>query len=107
MNLFAKLAGPDINRLAKEAEADPSIALIDVRTDEEYEAGHIPGSIHLELAKAEQLPGLLPDKSRPLYVYCHSGMRSAQACRIFQALGYETVKNIGGIAAWNGALSRE
>ena len=47
MNLFAKLAGPDINRLAKEAEADPSIALIDVSRDEEYEAGIIAVSIHL------------------------------------------------------------
>lgn len=107
MNLFARLAGPDINRLAREAETDPSIALVDVRTDEEYQAGHLPGSVHLELAKAEQLPGLLPDKSQPLYVYCHSGIRSEQACRVFRALGYETVKNIGGIAAWNGPLSRE
>ena len=102
MNLLNLFQRPDINQLAKEAQNDPEIALIDVRTDDEYETEHIPGSIHLELSKANELPDLIPDLEHKIYVYCHSGMRSEQACAIFQNMGYQNVTNIGGLASWKG-----
>lgn len=98
---------PDINQMAAQAAGDPSITLLDVRTDEEYREGHIPGSVHLELARAEQIGALVPDKEQKLYVYCHSGARSSSACTIFQRMGYTQVTNIGGIAFFKGDVTKE
>lgn len=96
---------PDINRLGKEAMDDPSILLMDVRTDEEYRGGHIPGSLHLELSESESIPNVVKDKEQKLYVYCRSGVRSEKACSIYRSMGYQNVTNIGGISYWNGELS--
>ena len=45
-------------------------------------------------------------KDTPLFVYCHSGARSSQAVRALTRMGYNNVKNIGGIAAYTGEVER-
>lgn len=105
MNLL-KFRKADINALAGEAHANPQILLIDVRTGEEYREGHIPGSIHLDLADAESIGDVAPDINQVLYVYCHSGMRSSQACAIYKSMGYTNVTNVGGIASWRGPVEK-
>lgn len=96
----------EINEAVKEMKNDPNARLIDVRTPEEYQTGHIPGSALLPLDHAQNIVQLVPDKKTKIYVYCRSGVRSAKAADLFQRLGYENVVDIGGITKWKGSLER-
>ena len=75
--------------------------ILDVRTQEEFDAGYIPGAIlipNTEIAdRAEQE---LPDKDQLLLVYCRSGNRSKQASLILVELGYTNIREFGGINDW-------
>lgn len=85
------------NRL--EAEAD--IILLDVRTIEEYNEGHIPSSILIPYDDiVEQAKTKLPDKSSTIFVYCRSGRRSKIATEALIANGYTNVYDLGGIIDW-------
>lgn len=69
--------------------------LIDVRTAEEYTAGHIDGAINLSLQDIQA--GTMPStaKDMPVYVYCHSGNRSGQATKILKAAGFTKINDLG------------
>ena len=75
--------------------------ILDVRTQEEFDTGHIPGAVlipNTEIAdRAEQE---LPDKDQLLLVYCRSGNRSKQASQILVELGYTNIREFGGINDW-------
>ena len=104
MGLFDFLHGPDINQGVEEYGGLEGAVLLDVRTPQEYREGHIPGSINIplqSLSTADQIPA---GKDTPLFVYCHSGARSAQAVRLLAGMGYTNTKNIGGIAAYKGKV---
>ncbi len=106
MGFFDFLHGPDINQGIKEYGGLEGAALLDVRTSQEYQEGHIPGSINIplqSLSTADQIPA---GKDAPLFVYCYSGSRSAQAVRLLTGMGYTNIKNIGGIAAYKGKVER-
>lgn len=106
MGIFNLTGGPDINRGVEEYRAASGAVLLDVRTREEYSQGHIPGSVNLPLqamAGGEAVPG---GKDAPLFLYCHSGARSARAARFLARMGYTNVKNIGGMAAYTGEVER-
>ena len=77
--------------------------LLDVRTQAEYEDGHIPGAICIpnETIGAGELPEL-PDKNQRILVYCRSGNRSKQAAEKMAKLGYTDVLEFGGINTWTG-----
>jgi phage shock protein E len=96
----------EINEAVKELESNANTRLIDVRTQEEYQSGHIPGSVSLPLDHAQAIIQLVPDKKTKIYVYCQSGVRSAKAACFFQCLGYENVVDIGGITKWRGNLEK-
>lgn len=76
--------------------------LIDVREPSEYKEGHIPGAILIPLGTIkEKAPSMLPDKTKPLLVYCRSGARSARASQELVDMGYQEVYNMeGGFMAW-------
>mgnify|MGYP002801496890 FL=1 len=78
----------------------PNAMLLDVRTPEEYQAGHIPGAKNLPL---DQLADLKLPKDQPVFAYCLSGTRSAQACAWLKRQGYEAT-NLGGIGGYRGPL---
>ena len=106
MGFFDFLHGPDINQGIKEYGGLEGAALLDVRTSQEYQEGHIPGSINIplqSLSTADQIPA---GKDAPLFVYCYSGSRSAQAVRLLTGMGYTSIKNIVGIAAYKGKVER-
>lgn len=87
-------------------EAEGTIVL-DVRTQEEYDGGHIPGAVCLpvETLTDGDLSVLLPDKQAPVVVYCRTGHRSAQAAQVLSELGYANITDLaGGILAWNGEV---
>ncbi len=83
-----------------EAAETPGSVILDVRNPQEYKSGHIPGSINLPLDRVHTIK---ISKGKPLFVYCHSGARSAHAVSILNKNGYNA-KNIGGIASYNGPL---
>ena len=68
---------------------------VDVREDDEWEEGHVPGAVHISRGRLEsRVEGLIPDKSRPLVVYCSVGARSAFATKVLSEMGYEDVVNL-------------
>ena len=73
-------------------EADSDYILLDVRRDDEFEEGHIPGAINIpnESIGTEEIAEL-PDKNQTIYVYCRSGNRSKQASQKLVDLGYTDV----------------
>ena len=75
---------------------------VDVREPDEWQEGHIPGAVYATRGRLEQqIEGLVPDKSRPLVVYCSGGSRSAFAAKSLAELGYEDVVNLaGGFTDW-------
>ena len=74
---------------------DGSVSLLDVRTDVEHAAGHIEGFQHIPLdALRDRLSELAPGK--PVYVHCHSGLRSYIACRILMQNGFDCYNLSGG-----------
>jgi len=78
---------------------------LDVRTQEEYEDGHIPGAILLPVDDInEKAEVTLPDKDRTIVVYCRSGVRSERAAKELIALGYKKVFDLGGINYWTGEI---
>jgi NADPH-dependent 2,4-dienoyl-CoA reductase/sulfur reductase-like enzyme/rhodanese-related sulfurtransferase len=78
---------------------DPDVQLLDVRSREEYEGGHIPGA---KLMSVDDLRDSLDDldRSRPIEVYCQIGLRGYLACRILAQHGFTTRNLSGGLRAW-------
>ena len=79
--------------------------MLDVRTSEEFETSRIPKSINIDFYNPEifmQEIGKL-DKERSYYIYCRTGVRSANSCHLMKELGFAKTYNlIGGIVDWNG-----
>lgn len=94
----------DINQGVKKYREQPGAMLLDVRTAQEYGAGHIPGSVNLPLQALDNADEIIENVDMPLYVYCRSGARSRQAAMVLQHMGYTNVTNIGGIAAYAGKV---
>ena len=82
--------------------------LLDVRTEEEFRAGHIPGAICIPNETiGKTAPPELPDKDQTVYIYCRSGNRSKQAAEKLARLGYTDLIEIGGIRDWKGDIVTE
>lgn len=85
--------------------ADDGHVVVDVRRQDEYDAGHIPGAILIpnESISATQ-PELLPDLDQIILVYCRSGNRSKQAAQKLAEIGYTNIYEFGGIIDWTGEI---
>lgn len=82
--------------------------ILDVREQDEYSEGHIPGAICIPHgAIAEKTPVLIPDKDVQIYVYCRSGRRSKIASDALVKAGYVNVTEIGGILDYTGEIVRD
>lgn len=79
------------------------IQVLDVRTMEEYTIGHIKNSLQADWLDSKQFHDRTQhlDKSRPLYVYCASGARSADAAKKLRKQGFEVYELQNGITGWN------
>lgn len=79
--------------------------IIDVRTKEEFEGGHIPNAISLPVDRIGDgdIPEL-PDKNQLIMVYCRSGNRSRQTAEKLAKKGYTDVVDFGGITTWTGKI---
>lgn len=76
--------------------------LIDVREDYEHEAGHIPGSRHVEINDLTEEAKSL-DRDKPVVFYCRSGERSTMPAQALRASGFEAYTLDGGLVAWSDA----
>ena len=75
--------------------------ILDVRTEEEYNAGHIEGAILIpDYEVAEKAESILTNKDQLILVYCRSGRRSKLAAEELVKLGYTNIKEFGGIIDW-------
>jgi rhodanese-related sulfurtransferase len=101
VKLIGYLSRLGIKQLAaRDMDGKKGVMLIDVRTDKEYNAGHIPGAVHIPLAdvgaKAKKIK-----KDKEIVVYCQSGNRSIWAIKRLMAMGYTNLWNLkGGYNAW-------
>ena len=100
--LFGFLSRLGIKQVSpRELDQKKGMMLLDVRTDKEYEGGHIPGSVHVPLSEiGDKIKKLKKDKE--LVVYCQSGNRSSRAAAYLDAAGYTDVHDAGGFRTWNG-----
>ena len=94
-----------MNITAEEAkkimDTEEGYIILDVREQDEYDAGHIPGAILIPYTQMEEkADDMLPDKDQLLLVYCRSGRRSKIAAEALVELGYTNIKEFGGIIDW-------
>ena len=94
-----------MNITAEEAkrilDSEEGYIILDVRTQEEYDEGHIPGAILIPNTQIEaRAEEVLTNKDQLILVYCRSGRRSKLAAGILVELGYTNIKEFGGIIDW-------
>ncbi len=90
----------DVRDLDPEAPLPEGATLLDVREQDEWDAGHAHGAVHIPLAELPVRYGEL-DPDSEIYVICHSGGRSAQATRfLVDGVGYDAVNLDGGMVMW-------
>ena len=79
--------------------------VVDVRRQDEYDAGHIPGAILIPNESiGTQPPEELPDLDQIILIYCRSGNRSKQAAQKLSDMGYTNIYEFGGINTWTGEI---
>jgi rhodanese-related sulfurtransferase len=76
--------------------------ILDVREPMEWQAGHVPGALHIPMAELPARLGELPDEGEVL-VICRSGNRSARAASWLNQNGYDAINVTGGMGAWQDA----
>ncbi len=82
---------------ALDAEQRPSSVLTDVRTEQEFAEGALPGATRIETEDlAERVAAVAPDKDAPVVLYCRSGRRASAAQDLLQELGHTQVFTAGG-----------
>ena len=94
-----------VNITAEEAkeimDTEEGYVILDVREQDEYDAGHISGAILIPYTQIEAKANeMLPDKDQLILVYCRSGRRSKIAAEALAELGYTNIKEFGGILDW-------
>ena len=94
-----------MNITAEEAkqimDSEEGYIILDVRAQDEYDEGHIPGAIVIPHTQIEaEAENVLTDKDQLILVYCRSGRRSKIAAATLVELGYTNIKEFGGIIDW-------
>lgn len=100
-------ANKTASQVKERLDKGDKITVIDVRTPDEYAAGHIPGSLLIPFdeikVKSDQLP---QDKNTEIVVYCRSGRRSAIAAETLISLGYAKIYDLGAVSSWTYGLEK-
>lgn len=110
--IAASQENKNVSTVTGEAFADilkkDGIQIIDVRSAGEYERGHIPGAVNMNVSDSgfsDRIKSL--DKIKPLAVYCGSGGRSRKAVKIFSENGFSEIYELkGGLPNWNGQIKK-
>ena len=100
-NKEAKCMNITAEEAKKIMDTESDYIILDVRTEEEFAQGHIPGAMLIpDYAIREKAETALPDKDALILVYCRSGRRSKNAAQILAELGYSNIREFGGIMSW-------
>lgn len=92
-----KVNSDEVRELLKE-----DAILLDVRSESEYNEGHIPNAILLNVSDVEnKIKDISADYDQAIIVYCRSGNRSAKAAQTLIDMGYRNVYDLGGISNWD------
>lgn len=95
------------NDWAAQLQQDDNAVILDVRTEDEWSEGIIPGALLNDIYKGQGFIYRLEelDKTKNYYVYCKAGGRSAQACNIMNQMGFQNTYNlVGGFMNWAGEV---
>ena len=91
----------NVQEVKKRLDAGEAFVLIDVREDNEWAKGHLPGAVHISKGVIERdIENAVPAKTTPLVLYCGGGFRSALAADNLQKMGYTDVISMDG--GWRG-----
>ncbi|MCR5175990.1 MAG: rhodanese-like domain-containing protein [Anaerovibrio sp.] len=102
---FRQVSSDEGRRLMAEGSG---YIIVDVRTRQEYDNGHIPKAICIPNESIDQTPpDELKDKNQEIFVYCRSGRRSKQAAQKLANMGYTNIIEFGGINDWRGEITTE
>src|SRR3989454_6767525 len=98
----SRISEVTVEQTKQRMKANPNAKLVDVREDNEWQAGHAAGAEHLGKGIIERdIEAAVPDKSTELILYCGGGYRSALAADVLQQMGYTNVWSMaGGWKAW-------
>ena len=93
---------------ARKRMEEEDCVILDVRTEEEFNEGHIPDAVCLPAETiGSEAPAQLPDKDQVILIYCRTGIRAAGAAEQLAKLGYTNVYEFGGIVNWKGEIVKE
>ena len=96
-----------MNEIVKIMEENENYIILDVRTKEEYNEGHIPNAICIPNETIDKnVVEKLPNKEQLILIYCRSGNRSKQATEKLLNLGYTNLVEFGGIIDWKGKIEK-
>jgi len=103
--LFAESLPSVSPQQAAEMQTQQKAVIVDVRENDEWNAGHIAGAIHIPLGEIQnRVAELTQYQSQPIITQCRSGARSAKAANILKVAGFTNVHNMdGGLNAWQKA----
>lgn len=104
MSFFDFFNNQDINKGLDKFSKTSNAVLLDVRTKDEYNLGHIKGSINIPLSDINSVANYISNKDTHIFVYCHSGARSSQAVEDLKEICYTNIENIGGIMNYKGTV---
>ena len=106
IRLLDSVRRPGIDEGLLQYDEKPDALLLDVRSPMEYSEGRIPGSMNIPIHALDKVKDMADNKDTPIFVYCHSGSRSAFAAAMLREMGYANVRNLGGISAYRGRMER-
>lgn len=96
--VYVKISPQEVKRMIN---GDKEVIILDVRSTEEYKAGHIKNAISLPLNNLNVLSKqIITDSNKVIIVYCKSGIKSKAAAKELINLGYSYVYDMGGISNW-------
>ena len=102
LNSYHQISQAEAKEMMKK---DDGHVIVDVRRQDEYDSGHIPGAILIPNESiGTEKPESLPDLNQIILVYCRSGNRSKQAAQKLFDMGYTNIYEFGGISTWDGEI---
>ena len=102
LNSYHQISQAEAKEMMKK---DNGHVIVDVRRQDEYDSGHIPGAILIPNESiGTEKPVELPDLNQIILVYCRSGNRSRQAAQKLFDMGYTNIYEFGGLSTWEGEI---
>jgi phage shock protein E len=97
---FMFVKGGDVSSAEARQLVQAGARLVDVRTPDEFAAGHIPGAVNIPVQQLDARMSELQPKDTAVVVYCRSGHRSGNAARMLKNAGFNAVRDLGPMTRW-------